>query len=502
MGKGQGLQLVFNKVSFTYPRTSKEVLLDINLQLTPGWTGFVGANGGGKTTLLQLACNRLRPQTGVITAPAHHQYCPQRTDAAPEHFSAFLASQNAYRYMDALAIGYDWDQRWHTLSHGERKRAQLAVALWVEPDLLAVDEPTNHLDEHAQQLIFKALAGFRGIGLLVSHDRDLLDRLCLHTVFLDQGRIDKRVGNYSESTLEVEREALAQRRCYERTRKERRRLEREAHKAREAVARSSSRLSKRNVHRNDRDTRAKINLARLTGKDTVPARLQKRLETRVHRLAAREGDLQPKKEVSLGIRFDGHRGNRQILAIEPGNLVFGDDKEMSGALTFPALVLHRGERVGISGPNGSGKSTFLRFLLGKLPAGKGLFYLPQEVTKEQGIALLKEIKALSGPARGRLMQLVSRLGSDPKRLLVSHLPSPGETRKLMLATGLLQQPSLLVLDEPTNHLDLPSVNCLSQALSETECALVLVSHDARLLSTLADRRWRVRGTAPKFHLEE
>ena len=84
-----------------------------------------------------------------------------------------------------LGVEEDWETRWSTLSHGERKRAQIGVALWREPDVLAVDEPTNHLDAQARDMLKNALEAFTGVGLLVSHDRELLDSLCDQCCFID-----------------------------------------------------------------------------------------------------------------------------------------------------------------------------------------------------------------------------------------------------------------------------------------------------------------------------
>jgi ATPase subunit of ABC transporter with duplicated ATPase domains len=89
------------------------------------------------------------------------------------------------------------------------------------------------------------------------------------------------------------------------------------------------------------------------------------------------------------------------------------------------------------------------------------------------------------------MSCVRRLGSDPEPLLKSALPSPGETRKLMLCLGLLEEPWLVIMDEPTNHLDLPGIECLEEALSDLDCALLLVSHDRMFLANTTSCEWRV-----------
>jgi ATPase subunit of ABC transporter with duplicated ATPase domains len=101
------------------------------------------------------------------------------------------------------------------------------------------------------------------------------------------------------------------------------------------------------------------------------------------------------------------------------------------------------------------------------------------------------------------MTVISGLGSRPERLLESHEPSPGETRKLLLAMGVVRQPYLIIMDEPTNHLDLPSIELLEQALSECPCALLLVSHDKRFLEATTYRRWEIlQGEREKMFISE
>ena len=118
-------------------------------------------------------------------------------------------------------------------------------------------------------------------------------------------------------------------------------------------------------------------------------------------------------------------------------------------------------------------------------------YVPQEIEAAQARAILAEVRALPHEQLGHLMTIVSRLGSRPHRLLESVEPSPGETRKLLLALGMTYAPQMIVLDEPTNHLDLPSIACLEQALADCPCGLVLVSHDQRFLSALTRQTWQI-----------
>jgi ATPase subunit of ABC transporter with duplicated ATPase domains len=143
---------------------------------------LTGASGAGKTTVLRLIDGELSPTHGLVQRPEHIVLCPQRTDDPPERLDDFLQATDhaACRWRGILHLGDDWTDRWQHLSHGERKRAQIAVACWQDPDVLLVDEPTNHIDLEARQLLLDALRAFPGIGVIVSHDRDVLDTLCRH----------------------------------------------------------------------------------------------------------------------------------------------------------------------------------------------------------------------------------------------------------------------------------------------------------------------------------
>ncbi|MDR1411986.1 MAG: ATP-binding cassette domain-containing protein, partial [Spirochaetaceae bacterium] len=206
------LFLSFNSVEFSYPSSVFPVLKNTSFEIGTGWTGITGENGSGKTTLLLLAAGLLKPAAGSVRGFDNSLYCPQRTEEIPESWEdIFSAGSGAGRLMDRLGIKADWPYRWETLSHGERKRFQLAAALWKNPPLLAVDEPTNHLDAEAGALVRDALAGYRGIGLLVSHDRALLDSLCGNCLFLREGSAALRPGSVSRGLAEEDREKTEKR---------------------------------------------------------------------------------------------------------------------------------------------------------------------------------------------------------------------------------------------------------------------------------------------------
>ena len=183
-------------LSFQYPTSTINQFDQLEIHFEKGFTGVVGANGSGKSTLLHLIAGQLTPDAGHITGNHHVVHCEQRTDSAPDRLDEFLNDQSgsAYAWRGRLGIEIDWLERWQHLSHGERKRAQIATALWQEPQVLTIDEPTNHIDATARHLLIENLKRFRGIGIIVSHDRPLLDELCQHTVWLESGAAHSYMG--------------------------------------------------------------------------------------------------------------------------------------------------------------------------------------------------------------------------------------------------------------------------------------------------------------------
>ena len=182
--------LYIDNLNFAYETNPEPLFESVNLQLHQGWTGVVGPNGCGKSTLLKLICGKLHPHSGKIRLSGHAVYCEQRTDSEPHYLNQLFEStdKQAYKIKNALQLDNEWLGRWQTLSHGERKRCQIATALFQNPSILAIDEPSNHLDIYSKKVLFLALKNFRGIGLLVSHDRELLDNLCNHTIFFDASK--------------------------------------------------------------------------------------------------------------------------------------------------------------------------------------------------------------------------------------------------------------------------------------------------------------------------
>jgi ATPase subunit of ABC transporter with duplicated ATPase domains len=489
--------LFFHDVGFFYPSSIHPVLENINAEFHKGWTGVTGDNGAGKTTFLMLAAGLLEPGTGTVSG-AGGLYCSQRTDEVPDLWEDFFSSADGGtgRLMSLLGIEADWPYRWETLSHGERKRLQLGIALWREPELLALDEPTNHLDRDAKALVASALESYSGTGLLVSHDRALLDRLCGNCLFLRRGRAVLRPGGVSKGLAEEERELLELKRLRKKLSGERERLAAETEARRRVVEGSKNRLSKKNLNPKDGDGRGKINLARLSGKDRSGADLYKRMENRLGRLDADIVSCPAAGGRKLGIRAAASRSKMDRLCVVPAGIIpLGEER----SLAVPELVIRPEDRIALSGPNGTGKSTLLGRIVSLLPPRFPLLYIPQEISADETRTALAELERETEKNRGEILSRFSRLGSDPVLLLQSRLPSPGEIKKIFIARGVSRDPALVVMDEPTNHMDLTSIRLLEEMLMELDCALLLVSHDEVFLSALSSVEWVIEG--PPYSLK-
>jgi len=486
-----GSSILFQNVSFTYDRATHILIHDLSLHLTQGWTGIVGANGVGKSTVLKLATGDLKAQQGRVICPEFSIYCQQRTDHTPDQLNNLMHAMDgaALKIKGRLGLGDDWLERWSTLSHGERKRAQIAVAMWQQPHVLAIDEPTNHLDIEAQDLLFEALSDFHGIGLLVSHDRKLLDELCYQCLFIEPIDAILRPGNYSHGLQQAKNDEMAVQKQRTQAKHEFSRLKRETHKRRDAASRAHRKRSKRGLSQKDHDAREKINVARVTGKDGSAGKRLNQLGGRLSQAQKNMNSIKVKKTYKLGIWMSGAISQRNTLFNLPaGSLPLGGDRW----LHFPDLSMRPDDRIALTGINGSGKSTLIRHIMQSLNLPrKHVTYLPQEIDIHSSQNVMAQAHDLPKEKLGQMMTVVSCLGSRPHRLLESMTPSPGEIRKVLLATGIANSPQLMVMDEPTNHLDLPSIECLELALSDCPCGMLLVSHDQQFLNTLAHKRWHI-----------
>jgi macrolide transport system ATP-binding/permease protein len=491
--------ILFDNVSYRYESMPEALLHGLSASFPAGWTGVVGANGAGKTTVLKLACGLLKPRAGCIQLPGSAFYCAQRTDDVPELLVSLIEALDglACEVKGRLSVQSDWGRRWDSLSHGERKRAQIAVALWQRPAVLALDEPTNHIDADARAMLTSALQGYRGIGLLVSHDRDLLDLMCHRCLFLRPPEAVLRQGNYSSGRRESIREEEHARNLKELAKQQVARLKTEVDRRASEARNADRKRSKRDLDLRDHDGRRRINFARWSGADAHAGKLVRQMQPRLDKARRVAEGISVRKQYELGIWIEGECCRRDTLfRLGAGTLLLGGDYE----LHHPDLTMRPADRIALTGANGTGKSTLVRHILNiiDLPPER-LTYLPQEIDVQSSCKVLAEVRRQPSETLGKIMTVISRLGSRPAAVLGSVEPSPGELRKLLLAIGIASQPYLIIMDEPTNHLDLPSIECLEEALAECPCGLLLVSHDRQLLQRLTQIRWHITRPATGEH---
>jgi ATPase subunit of ABC transporter with duplicated ATPase domains len=489
------LRIVLSRVTFSF-LDSVPLLRDVDLCLEPGWTGVVGANGCGKTTLLRLLAREIEPESGSISLrPARLSValCAQRVETRGVEVDALAGAGDgeSRRLRDALALDPPALERWESLSPGERKRWQVGAALASRPDALVLDEPTNPLDAEARALLQGALERFAGIGVLVSHDRELLDALTSRTVRVARGSARTYSGGYATARETWLAEEAGARDTHAKLRDRAQALERRIGERRSdwnrAVARTRTSKRMKNVH--DSDARGRFKATRRRSAVTRLGEEIQRTHTVLERTREALGEIEITKDVGRSLFVDfAPPGAPLISVVQARELRAGAHL----VLRDVDLALARGARVWLSGANGSGKTTLLSALrrASRVPEER-LLVLPQELAADEERRLLDEARALGSDARGRLMALVAALGVEPRALLESARPSPGEARKLALALGLSRQVYACLLDEPTNHLDLPSIEHVEEALADYPGALLLVTHDARLAERCTNTRWRI-----------
>jgi ATPase subunit of ABC transporter with duplicated ATPase domains len=487
-------------LSFSYD--SRPVFKGLSLSFGGCWTALIGANGTGKSTLIRLISGLLVPLAGSIAASGPVAVCPQEQETPPDcFFDPGIVNEGAFfALLSRLGIGDDWVDRWGTLSEGEKKRCVIADTLIRKPAVLILDEPVNHLDETATSLLSDTLSSFKGTGIVVSHNMTFLDSLAESTVLLTAGHPDTGsrafffAASPENALLEFEKDQEARRdtkRRLDASVKKEQRAKKDA--VAEAEQDKNSRMTKKNLAAHDSDTRAKINLARLSGRDRTGG---KKVRTLAAVIAQKEAEREmvdvaaPRK---TGAALRGRRSSRPVLFFAaPGEITVADG---AYTLTHPELEITSNSHIVITGENGSGKTSLLKYIAARLNArltGKdACWYLPQELESAERQNALRNLNALPEKEKGAALSLIYRLGSEPAALLLNSGVSPGEARKILFASAMLRGVSCILLDEPSNHMDTVAANSLSSAIQEFEGAAVLVTHDRVFAEKTGNVFWKI-----------
>jgi ATP-binding cassette, subfamily F, member 3 len=494
-------------------RGTKPLFENTDLTLNPGdKIGLVGANGAGKSSLFAMLRNELHPDGGEIDFPAKWRmaYVAQETpplpraaldyaidgdvtlrqlqaqleqlEAAPHtqenglamgEVHSALADHDAYTVQSRaeqllIGLGFTLEQMQQpvaSFSGGWRMRLNLAQALMCPSDLLLLDEPTNHLDLDAIIWLEDWLKRYPGTLIIISHDRDFLDGIVNVIVYIDERKLKRYSGNYSD---------------FER--------QRAAHLV---LAQAAF----------EKQQRTKAHLESFINRFKAKATKARQAQSRMKALAKMEelAPLRAAAEFSFEFRDPLSAPNPLLVMedVEAGYPLLDAHGDKVGGKAIVHRVnfsLQIGQRIGLLGVNGAGKSTIIKTIAGELAPldgtatlGKGLsigYFAQHQVEMlrhdESPLWHLAKIAPTT-----REQELRNFLGgfNFPGEMVTSPIApfSGGEKARLALALIVWQRPNLLLLDEPTNHLDLETREALTLALAQFEGTLVLVSHDRHLL---------------------
>ncbi|WP_347551973.1 ribosomal protection-like ABC-F family protein [Pseudalkalibacillus hwajinpoensis] len=445
--------------------------------------GIVGANGAGKTTLAKMLVGEVKPNRGQIEVEGEVGYLRQSIEQGMNQ--SFLGDQSLLmKGQKELGVAYVRNEiDSERLSGGERLKLSLAQVFASHPEILILDEPTNHLDLKGVQWLIRELEHFKGTVLIISHDRYFLDQTINRILEIENGKVNKYAGNYTDYRYEKKQRYEAQLHQYHIQQKEKQRIEDQltglANWSEKAHQQSTNQEGYKEFYRK----KAKKMDSQVKSKRK---RLEKELEKK------RIDQPEAEKKVHFQFQADGSHGKRAIEANDAGKR-YGERwlfKESSFYIKY-------GDRIGIIGENGCGKTTLLRVLLGEEMMTEGRLwkssslkvgYLSQDVGDlpiEQSALEALELQTRDEVYQAR--SILSSMGVERSRMNVPILSlSLGERTKVKMTRILLKQYDVLVLDEPTNHLDLPSREQLEETLKGFIGTLLVVSHDYYFVDKICD----------------
>ncbi len=471
--------------------------------------GIVGANGAGKTTLFKLIRGELVLEGGEITLPNRAriggvaQEVPSSATslldtvlAADIERAALMAeaetATDPHRIAEVHArladidawsaegrasailkgLGFDAEAQLRPCSDfsgGWRMRVALAGVLFAQPDYLLLDEPTNYLDLEGALWLEQYLAKYPHTVLIISHDRDLLNRAVGSILHLENRKLTLWNGPYDQ-------------------------FARQRAAARAGQAAEAKKQEARRAHLQSFVDRFKAKASKAV-----------QAQARVKMLEKMEPITAPEEAAKQVFTFPApEQLSPPIITMEGAAVGYGGPP----VLRRLSLRIDQDDRIALLGRNGEGKSTLSKLLAGKLQVSEGTitrssklrigYFAQHQVDEldlgETPLAHIQRLRPDEGQPRLRARLAGFGLGADQAETKVGKL-SGGQKARLSLLLATLDAPHLLILDEPTNHLDIESREALVEALTAYSGAVILVSHDMHLLGLVADRLWLVKGGA-------
>lgn len=525
-------KVIANSLSFSWP-DGTPVFGNLNFSLSQRRTALIGRNGAGKSTLMEIIAGRRTAQSGTLHVEGAPFYLPQRSfESAPRTSvqdilgaTPVLAALKRLKMGDSHpsvfeAIGDQWDIEDKCrsalrvaglnslsldtpvapLSAGQIVRLKMTLVHLLEPDILLLDEPTNHLDRDARETLQELMDSFPGLVLMISHDRELLERV--NEIWdLRGGNLFVYGGGYSFYRNARQQEVQAAEHRLHETRLQIKKRISDAESAKERqqkrIARGNKSGLKSGLPRIVRGA-LKRRAQQTLGKVSLLHELRVTQAESNFEAAKKQVDAdEPVRLSQVGVKISSNKNwieARDFNLIGPNGERFWEEP-----LNF---CVRGGERVAIEGANGSGKSTLLRLIKGDKPYA-GLIATGELLVRAKAIGYMDQTLDFLNREESLLEAFqhhTPHLTESERRIILArHLfpgdvvhrscldLSGGEKIRLGLACVLNSrpEPEILLLDEPTNNLDLFSIERLEQTLREIPCSLVFISHDRSFLDHLA-----------------
>lgn len=443
--------------------------------------GIIGINGTGKTTLLRMAAGIEEPDSGQIVRQngLRIAYLPQNPefprDATVSSYALGKSAETDWMVESNLTkLGIvQYDIPLTQLSGGQRRKVAMAKVLASEFDVLLLDEPTNHLDEEMIAWLEAYLREYRGVILMVTHDRYFLDKVSNRILEISRGNMYSYDANYSKFLeLKAEREEM----------------ELASERKRQSVLRMELEWAKRGCRARSTKQRA-----------------------RLERLEALKNGKTPVQDQTVEMDSVETRMGKKTIELHHVGKSYGGTKLVDD---FDYIVL-RNQRLGIIGPNGCGKSTLIKMIAGLIQPNSGeieigetikIGYLAQEEpdldTDRRVIDYIRDIAEYVQTRDGKISasQMLERFLFTPD---VQYTPvcklSGGEKRRLYLLSVLISGANVYILDEPSNNLDIPTLTILEDYLNSFSGIVITVSHDRYFLDNVVDRIFEFDGNG---HLQQ